>query len=244
MKMRSDLYQEMFEMEGDYWWHLGKRKAVSVLLEKYLPKNKKLSLADLGCGTGLMMEELSHFGEVSGIDASEVSLEFCRKRGLKNLYHSPVTKLPFQDESLDAVTLLDVLEHVEDQKKALDEIHRVLKKEGLVLITVPAYQFLFSYWDKMLGHFRRYNQQDLTKILLNNGFVIKKISYLNFFLFGPAVLLRLTKKALNQKENSDFVKLPPLVNGVLKKVYQTESRFLNKISFPFGLSLICMAQKV
>ena len=171
--MQKKLIVEMFEQEKTYWWHRAKRYTVQNILAA-ASHSRQLMLLDIGCGTGQLMEELKKFGTVYGVDISRDALSFCKKRGLTNLSQATLgkTKLPFKDKTFDAVFCLDVLEHIDEWEKSLLELKRVLKPQGFLIVTVPAYQFFFSYWDKMLGHKRRYTKQLLIQQTAQAGFFL------------------------------------------------------------------------
>lgn len=245
--MRIDLYQEMYHQEEYYWWHVGKRKLVLSLLHQYLKGKSELKLADMGCGTGKMLEELEKFGQAWGYDCSPKALSFCRQRGHKYLSKIDVSRtLPLKDNSFNAALVLDVLEHLKDDNAAVSEYYRVLTRGGILVVTVPAYQFLWSYWDKMLGHKRRYDKKNLVSKLEKKGFVVQKICYYNTFIFPMAFIFRFLKGIFqrnNQNPGSDFISLPFYLNNFLLFLSGIERFFIQKSSLPFGLSLICIAKK-
>lgn len=241
--MRPDLYSELYNLEKDYWWHVGKRQITFDLIKTYVTGSKEDAL-DIGCGAGLAVEELGKvFNKVSGLDVSPEALSFCRKRGLNNLVLSSVDNINSPDRSFDLITAFDVLEHVDDQK-ALQECHRILRPSGIIIVTVPAYQSLWSYWDEMLGHKRRYNIKSLGTILENSGFKIIKISHSNFFILLPVLIVRTFKKLSTKSQSqSDFITTPKFLSKILKKVYLLESFIINKASLPAGLSVVAVAKK-
>lgn len=245
--MRIDLYQEMYHQEEYYWWHVGKRKLILSLLNQFLKGKSELKLADMGCGTGKMLEELEKFGQAWGFDSSPKALSFCRQRGHKYLSKVDVSRtLPLKDNSFDAALVLDVLEHLKDDNASISEFHRVLARGGILVVTVPAYQFLWSYWDKMLGHQRRYNKKNLVLKLEKGGFVVQKICYYNALVFPMAFIFRFFKGIFqrdSQNPGSDFISLPSYLNNFLLFLSGIERFFIQKAGLPFGLSLICIAKK-
>lgn len=240
--MQKYLYQDLYELEDKHFWHIAKRRAVSSFIEKYLP-SKKAHILDVGCGTGKNMETFKKFGEVWGIDNSKKAIEFCKKRGLRNLKVGDATSTGFGVSSFDLITMLDVLEHTDDNK-TLKEIYRILKPGGIVIITVPAYQWMWSQWDNVLHHKRRYTRGGLKKLLTNNRFKPLKISYMNSYLVAPVLLIRSIKKVVSKKNyGSDFQLSNNMINFLFGKVAAAEFLLLKNTSIPFGLSLICIAQK-
>lgn len=136
----------------------------------------------------------------------------------------------------------DVIEHIKNDKKAIQLLYRSLKPKGKIIITVPAFQFLFSQKDKELRHFRRYNLKNLKMILKN--FKLIKISYFNFFLFLPLSILILIFKFFNFNFIDDAEKTPnKTINKLLYIIFSFEKYFINNFNFPFGLSIIFIGQK-
>jgi len=246
--MRADLYKDLYQKENYYWWHVGKRRLIKSLIRNYIInkdlKRKKLKILDVGCGSGKMTEDLKVFGEISGIDSSKKAIVFCKKRGLKDVYKIDIgDKLPFPEKTFDLVLVLDVLEHIENDQKVLRNLKRIMKEEGFLILTVPAYQRLFSYWDKMLGHRRRYTKNGLTRKLRRNGYQILKISYFNSFILIPAIVFRFFKSKLKEnKPPSDFVNLPRFFNSFLLFLSDLEREILKLANTPFGLSIIAIVK--
>lgn len=202
-------------------------------------------LLDVGCGTGLNCLMLSEFGSVKGTDRSEQALEFGRRRGIADLTQSDAEHLQFPDSTFDVLTALDVLEHVDDDLKALSEMYRVMKPGAWLIITVPAYGFLWSEHDEALHHRRRYTAHELRNKITNAGFTVERSSYFITTLFFPILLFRivhnLTKKSLRAK--TSHVILPKWANSLLVRILDLERLYLRWSNLPFGVSLICTAQK-
>lgn len=241
--MNKYLYEDLYQQEETHWWHITKRNAVLSLIAKY-QKNKGLNILDIGCGAGKNVETFAKLGKAWGIDSSQEAIKFCKKRDLKNIYLAKSDSLPFKNNLFNVVTLLDVLEHVEE-KPTLSEIKRVLAPNGILIINVPAFSWLWSKWDKVLHHKRRYTKKSLEKILLQNGFMAKKMSYTYSFLVLPAYLIRQIKSKLSQKHySSDFDLTSKFENSLLIYVSTLERMFWTKFYLPFGTSLIAVAQKL
>ena len=240
--MKDYLYRDLYEEEERHWWHQAKRKIVLDFIKIYIP-NKKLTLIDIGCGTGKNMETLQQFGQAWGLDSSTKAIKYCKKRGLSNVILGNAEDTKLAGNKFDLVTLLDVLEHVDDDK-LLKEMSRILKKNGYLLITVPALEWMWSQWDVVLHHKRRYTKKSLISILQKNKFEIITISYMYLFLILPALVVRMMKKIHNKKEyGSDFSLSNPFLNKILSTFAAIERYFIKRGLIPVGLSLIVLAQK-
>lgn len=240
--MEKYLYQDLYDLEDRHWWHIAKRKSVSTFIDQFIT-SKKPKILDIGCGTGRNIKELSKFGQVWGLDISSEALSFCKKRGITKVRLGTAQKTNFPEKTFDIVTLLDVLEHV-NELSTLNEINRILKNGGFIIITVPAFNFLWSEWDKVLHHKRRYTKKSLQKILVASGFKVTKISYLYSFLILPTMIIRFLKSAFLKKSyKSDFQILPPFLNSFLGIVSSIERAVMIKKDIPFGTSILCIAKK-
>jgi len=239
--MRVDLYEDMYKSEETHWWHRAKRRFVENLIKMYVQK-KDLSLLDVGCGTGKNMEEFSRFGEVWGVDISDEALLFCKKRNLLKVKRGEAEHLPFEEKSFDVVSALDVLEHVDDVR-SIREIKRVLKDDGYVIITVPAFGWLWSKWDEILHHKRRYTRKHLEDILALEGFSIKRNTYIHSFLVVPSLIIRTLKQLKSKTYTSDFQINNNLTNTILSFISELEQKWINRYDMPFGTSVLCIAQK-
>lgn len=217
------------------------------LFRRYLPKNSKLKILDAGCGTGAAFPILAPFGRVTGVDISPEALRFAKKVGEKTKKAS-VTKLPFTKESFDAVVSLDVLYHawVADYRKALVEYVRVLKPGGILLWREPAFDWLKSGHDLVDFTQRRFTKEQMRESLQGLTLDIKKISYINTILFPLVIIKRLPSVLHLEKPQakSDIGSIGFRLNEALTKIFSLESQLIMHMSFPFGSSVICIAQKL
>jgi SAM-dependent methyltransferase len=243
--MRQDLYRELYTVENRHWWHQHKRALVRSWLKKY--RSKPGRIIDIGVGTGRILSELKWRGwDVFGIDGEAEAIKFSKKRGVTakrvNLANFP---WPLSANQFHAALILDTLEHLKDDLKALQEIKRLVKPGGLIIITVPAYQRLFSYWDKMLGHVRRYQHNDLITLSRLADLKLVRVSYCFSFLLMPAIIIRRFKKLFRLDQQSDFLDTPgyTLMLPILKLFSFLERMWLKHFNVPVGLSLICVLEK-
>jgi SAM-dependent methyltransferase len=205
-------------------------------------------ILDVGCGTGYNISYLREhgFNEVVGLDFSQTALAFCRQRNIGNVVCGDATLPPFSDNVFDMILALDIVEHLEDDQKALLAWYRLLKPGGSLLIFTPAFPLLWSLQDEVGHHFRRYRESELRHKQEAAGFHIARISYANFFLFP---LVWAGRTAFRWWGNSDKVVSeadlhPTWTNGILKCIFAAERPLLRYIRFPFGVSLISLATKL
>jgi ubiquinone/menaquinone biosynthesis C-methylase UbiE len=244
--MNVEEYAQMYRLESSHWYFVGKARLIRRMLACFAPPQARL--LDVGCGTGNILDVLKQFGEAVGIDASPVALEFCRRRGLQHLHLGDVSaRLPAPDESYDIVCAFDVLEHLEDDMKALAELQRVCQPGGHILLTVPALPILWSAHDEALAHKRRYTKQKLSRLLRQAGLRLRKVSYTNALLFPLALAYRLTgrmSQVRQSRQQSDFfVELPRWMNTAFLGVFTLEGILLTRMNFPLGVSLLCVCEK-
>ena len=240
--MDEKLYTEFYELEDQHWWFVSRQRIIFDLLNRQLKLSPRAKVLDVGCGTGAVLAGLSARYEAYGTDTSELAIEYCRQRGLDNVYCCPVEGFPLEHLRFDLVTLLDVIEHVDDDVQMLRNASDRLASGGRVLVTVPAYQFLWGPHDVASHHRRRYTRSRLKTALDNSGLIVEKISYMNSILFPVAVVERLlTRRA---EEGGSTLKIPskPL-NSVLSSVFAFERHLIRMTSLPFGLSLVAIARK-
>ena len=150
-------------------------------------------------------------------------------------------EIPYLNEKFDIICLLDVLEHIEDHKTTLNILKKMMSRDGIMILTVPAYKWLWSKHDELNHHFRRYTKKELNK-LFDDKYLILKSSYFNFFLFPIALLSRLIDK-IRKRSSQNFLNLPNLfINKILFKIFKYESKLLRIFNLPFGLSILIVVK--
>jgi len=243
--MNISEYAEMYKLESFYWWFVARRRLLEWFVQRIADEFVRPTILDVGCGTGINFSVLSKYGDTFSSDASEEALSFSKGRGIDGLVRSHVELLPFLGSTFDLVTALDVLEHIDDDLKGLDELLRVTKDGGVLMITVPAYGFLWSEHDEALHHRRRYAASELRNKLTNAGFEVERVTYYITFLFFPILLMRfaqsVSKKSIHAK--TSHVILPGWLNSLLIWILAIERTLLRWMNFPFGVSIVCLARK-
>lgn len=244
--MEKKIYQKLYEIEKSHWWFVARRKIVVNLIESIVSAHKVTPrILDIGCSVGITTGIFSRYGWTCGLDFSREALKFCNAHNGVSFIQGDARKLPVLFESCDVIVALDLLEHLQDDELALREFNRVLKQNGFVIISVPAFTILWGALDRLAHHFRRYRLKQLRDKISKNGFVVKKISYINCLLFVAVLVSRLMERVFRKGFQADAdLKIPvKAVNSVLEKIFASESNLIGKFSLPFGNSIICVAQK-
>ena len=239
-------YDAMYQLEGFYWWFVARRALAVELLNEEIHGRKSVRILDVGCGTGANANAFEGLAPTVGIDSSIDALRFCQTRGMQSVALSPVEDLPFACGTFDVVTALDVLEHTDDDLHCLREIHRVSKNDGLLLITVPAYGFLWSEHDEALKHRRRYTVHELRNKLAVTGYEVVRTSYFITALFFPILALRIWQSLRKQstQPKTGIVVLPKWINEMLVRLLALERRVFRRMNLPFGVSIVALARPV
>ena len=242
--------------EDRHAWFAGRTRAILKLLDAEVgpqrPGQGRLVL-DIGSGAGNMAHHLAHYGRVVGIDYSARPLPVAGARGL-DVCQGAGDDLPFPDDTFDLVALLDTVEHIPDEFGVFQECRRVLKPGGKLMVTVPAFMWLWSYNDEINAHQRRYTAPELRQKLEISGFRVRRATYNNFFLFPVVAGLRLLRPEEPQlasphlTEDEDVYQvemeqIPEPVNTLLHAVGWLEAELLARVDLPFGVSALCVAEK-
>jgi SAM-dependent methyltransferase len=244
--MRQDEYELMHSQELQHWWFRGRRRVLTDFLSRYLAKPiTPPRILDFGCGTGGNLREYSSFGSVFGIEPDPGAALLAMQRGGACICRGSGTDLPFQSGRFDAVLASDVLEHIEDDGRALAEIARVLRPGGVFIFSVPAHPWLFGPHDQALLHQRRYVQHNLRIILENAGLRVRQLSYWNSTLFPVLCLRRLLGRWVPGGQLHSDTRTPPhLVNELLTRMLMVEAAVLRHAQLPWGLSLVGVAHRI
>lgn len=243
--MDNKAYEIMDNIEEIHWWYTGRREILRKVLNKFITKKPKI--LDIGCGTGGNFSLLRKYGTIRGIEYSELAIKKARKKfpNIDIKKGSLPNDFPIKNERYDLITMFDVLEHINDDQKSLEIVYNYLNNNGRLVITVPAFNFLWSKSDEVQFHKRRYTKKQLLEILKKNNYQIEFSSYFNFFLFFPVYfgkfLIRCDKNYTTNKEMEIKSKL---LNKLLYIIFKCESYFLPNIKFPFGVSIIIVAKRI
>jgi len=242
--MKGELIRTEKDLEETYWWFVGRRIILERVLRRF-GKHGRVGL-DVGCGSGRNLQLLSRFADhVIGLDRSSTALELAASQRPATA-RADGQAIPLASSSVDLLSALDVLEHLDEDQRALEEFHRVLRPDGLLLLTVPAYRFLWSEHDEALMHRRRYVASELHMKLTRAGFRVLKRTYAVFFMFFPIVFYRLFRGLVPKNPFSpkaSHVLLPVPLNKFLIVLLRLEAWMGGAINWPWGTSIVVLAQK-
>ena len=242
--------------EDRHWWFASRTRALLNLMDALPRPDGHLHLLDIGCGAGNMIHHLSRYGRVRGVEVDARPVAVARQRGYEVDLGDAGRGLAYPDATFDIVTALDVIEHNQDDLSILREAHRVLKPGGYLVVTTPAFMWLWSYNDVLNAHVRRYDIPTLRARLEQARFEVRRISYNNFFVFPMAAALILARRAgarapqLRSHHLSaeayqvEMEPAPPLVNAVLSALGWLEAQLLRRINLPIGTGIIAIARKM
>ena len=193
-----------------------------------------------------MLAYLARYGSAEGVDIDAEAIDYCHARGLKKVTQAPAESLPFDDGTFDLVTALDVVEHTDDDVAVLREMRRVLRPGGTLLLTVPAYRFLWGRQDEINLHKRRYTAPQMRERLRAASLEVLRLTYINAVLFPAIAAVRLARHVMPEpkKLQSDFTfPAPRPVNGLLGAVFGAERYVLKRFDIPFGVSIMALARR-
>lgn len=225
---------------ADYFWFKGKTDLVRNFMQKKCAGKTDLKILNIGAGTGDDLKVLQKFGKNYVIDIDEAALAYIPKELCEDKQKADACALPYEDNFFDVVISCDCFEHIENDIKAISEVHRVLKPNGILIFTVPAFQSLYSSHDKALDHFRRYSKKTIGIAL--SAFSKKRFYFWNTLLFPAAATTRLLRK--NAKPKVDNPQMGKFMNSVMYKILKVDNFLIRKnLSMPAGLSIVGYCHK-
>ncbi len=240
--MNKNEYDLLFSYEQKNWWFIAKMDRLAHLLHKRNYEN--ISLLDVGCGVGTEALILKKYGRVIATDNAFAALKYCKERGINGVC-ATAEKLPFKKEQFDVVFAIDVIEHIKDDRSALEEWHRLCKRSGTLWITTSAFPSLFNEHDIAVHHFRRYGKKELRKKLEDAGYEVLWMNYGYVCLFIPLFFVVLFNKIspYKIKIKTESLEVHPILNFCLLYIMKLENVLVKRIPFPFGTALLCEARK-
>jgi SAM-dependent methyltransferase len=249
--MEPEQYQVMARRETRHWWYAGMRHVALAVLEHAIGGKSGLRILDAGCGTGGTTTELRRFGNVVGIDLAWEALQPARGRGLAGqLTRGSIEDLPFADAAFDVVTSFEVIYHlgVGSDTAVLVELRRVLKSDGVLLLRVPAHDWLRGEHDRLVHTRHRYSRAEVVAKLTAAGFAVDHVSWANTALFLPAAAKRLLERRNGHTDATgepDLWLPPEPLNSILESAIAVEALAIPRgVPLPFGLSVLALARAV
>jgi SAM-dependent methyltransferase len=228
--------------EDRHWWYRGRRSVLEGVIDNMrLPARARI--LDAGCGSGRNMVELARHGTVTGVELSAISVELARERSIGEVIEGSVLTMPFESASFDLAVSLDVIEHLQDDLAALRELRRVVAPGGALLITVPAYQWLWSGHDVINHHHRRYTRRSLQQVAEQAGWETVRTTYFNSLLLPVAIVLRILDRFSSAPTESSLdLWVPPApANWALERPLALEAAIIARGGrIPVGLSLLTL----
>jgi SAM-dependent methyltransferase len=222
--------------EGGHWWFAARRSILDGLIERIAPR-KGARILEAGCGTGGNLAMLSRHGAVEALEYDDEARAIAAARGIAPIEPGMLPgRIGFGAQRYDLIALLDVLEHVDEDRESLSALGARLAPGGRILLTVPAAPWLWSDHDVIHHHKRRYTLGGLTAVAEEAGLKVERVGYFNSLLFPLAVAARGLARVLGRKGGHD-AQPSPLVNGLFRRIFGWERHLLGRVRFPFGLSL-------
>lgn len=238
--MERAVFDRMAEQDQVHWWYVARRRILSDLIEREIRLPSDARLLEIGCGTGHNLDMLGRFGRLDAIELDPSARALASQRLGHAVADAALPELPgVADRTYHLIALLDVLEHVDGDEAALRSIADKLAPGGKILVTVPAYQWMWSAHDEAHHHKRRYSKRGLRAVAEKVGLKADRIGYFNSLLFPLAAAVRIAGKAIGKKESDDKVPPAPL-NRLFQSVFGLERHLVGRIPLPAGVSLFAI----
>jgi SAM-dependent methyltransferase len=238
--MERVVYDRMAQYADRHWWYRARREVLADLIARRIRPPADARILEIGCGTGPNLDMLARFGTVDAVEIDPAARAIASQRLGRPVHDAPLPRLQgIPEGAYDLVAILDVLEHVEADREALESIARKLKPGGRILIAVPAHPWMWSAHDVVNHHKRRYTRKTLRAVVAEAGLKVEMMSWFNSLLFPLAAAARLAGK-VRKKEDSDD-KLPPApLNALFQAVFGLERYAIGRLPLPPGVSLVAI----
>lgn len=241
--MDRNVYLRMSDLDGAHWWFVARRQILADQIAR-LGLGREPRLLEVGCGPGGNLKMLAQFGRLEAVEMDAVARKLAAERGGVDVAYG---KLPDEiscpPSSYDLVAAFDVVEHIEEDLAAVRAIADLLRPGGRLMITVPAYQWLWTHHDERHHHWRRYRSAEVQALVEKAGLKLEKLSHFNTLLFPLIIAVRFLKKVTGRQHVPDDRIPGPLTNSLLRNVFAAERFVLRVGSFPVGVSILCLARK-
>jgi SAM-dependent methyltransferase len=241
--MERKVYEQMAQLDSRHWWFTARRRILDGVIERIVRPAKGARILELGAGTGHNLAMLSRFGSVEASELDPVARELASERLGRLVVEAALPDLSmFPAQSYDMIALLDVLEHVPDDKGSLAAIYERLKPGGALLLTVPINPWMWTAHDVAHHHHRRYRKREIEKLALDAGYAIELLSPFNSLLFPPIAAVRGIGKLTGKDDSDDAMPSPP-VNKALDLIFGLERGLIGRVPMPFGVSLVAVLRR-
>jgi SAM-dependent methyltransferase len=236
------VYDRMAQLDTSHWWYRARREILAKLIVRKIAPPAGARILEIGCGTGHNLPMLARFGSVEAIEMDEAARAVAAQRLGRAVGSARLPDLEgVKERHYDLVALLDVLEHVEDDRAALTSIARRLKPGGALLLTVPAFPWMWSAHDEVNHHQRRYTKRALRAALRDAGLRPSFVGYFNSVLFPAAAGARLVGRLTGKRDADD--KLPPApVNKLFEALFGLERHAIGRLPFTPGVSIAAVVR--
>jgi len=243
--MEKEVQDRWNSLVGEHWWIRGHHLIARDLIRAHLSQHKKkMRSLDIGCSGGYMLDFLRGFGDAYGFDISFSGLKYCKSPDRK-IVQADAVHIPLKDGLFDAVLLLEVSEHVENDRLLFEEVYRVCRDSALVFVMIPAHPFLWGSHDVKYMHKRRYKKNCFINLVRLCKFKVKRITYMHPHLLLPLMFIRgfdkLNRKSMGNRD--DLISLGKALDALLFKTLYLENRLIKKFDFPFGMCLFAVLEK-
>ena len=221
--MEASAYAIEAQVEESHWWFVARRKLLADLIVRHgIPQNAHVLDIGTGTGTNLRLLERLGFANRRGLDTSDEAIRWCAEKGLGAVEKGDISDLPFADGQFGLVLATDVIEHVDDDRRGMAEIRRVLAPGGVAIVTVPAFQSLWGLQDEVARHKRRYRIKSLRTLVQNSGLGCVESFYFNYLLLVPIWTARQVIRLARIKLDSENELNTPLLNRILTWIFMVD----------------------
>jgi len=233
--MENIEYEKMHRLEKENWWYQARKDLIHKLVAKHATVPQ--TLIDVGCGNGMVLNSFPRIPHRIGVETHPIGVKYAREKGL-----TIVSSLDEAPDRASVILMMDVLEHVKNDSEFLHKALEKLSDDGVIIITVPAFQWLWSHHDELVHHVRRYSLRELSETIKKAGGKSEHISYWNASFFLPTLFHKLSSKK-NKSNESDLKPVWKPINRALLSTLKMENTLGINVSIPFGTSVFAVISR-